>query len=75
MSAITVTQAQLLPDNIAISVHRGDDNGFVTMVLSKYSIRDPDHCKYYVDNQSYTSNESTSNKSADPDNFNEITFK
>ena len=47
--------AQLLPNNITVEIPRGDDNGFVTMILQKYDIRDPNHCKFYYDQQSYSS--------------------
>ncbi|MEO9804828.1 MAG: LamG-like jellyroll fold domain-containing protein [Reichenbachiella sp.] len=67
-----ISQAQLLPNHITISVPRGDDNGFVTMELDKYSVRDPNHCKFYVDPQSYTTAGDPSG--ANPNNFNEKTL-
>ena len=66
--------AQSLPENITISVPRGDDGGFVTMVLEKYSVRDPDFFKFYIDNQSYEVGENASAKAANPLNFDEVTI-
>lgn len=67
-------KAQTLPTNITISVPRGDDGGFVTMNLTKYSIRDTSHFKYYVDNQAYASNENAHPRSANVNNFDEETI-
>ena len=62
---------QSLPQNITISVPRGDDGGLVTMVLEKYSIRDPNFCKYFVDDQTYTTNQTASAQAANTLNFTE----
>ncbi len=65
-------KAQTLPNTITIQVPRGDDGGLVTMELEKYDVRDPNHCKLYVDEQSY--NSAAAPEGADPANFNEITL-
>ncbi|MCK5000846.1 MAG: cadherin-like domain-containing protein [Anaerohalosphaera sp.] len=46
---------QVLPDNIIILVPRPYSDNFITMELTKYSVRDPEYCKYFHDdNTSYT---------------------
>ncbi|MEO9851279.1 MAG: LamG-like jellyroll fold domain-containing protein [Reichenbachiella sp.] len=68
----SLSQAQLLPNHITISVPRPDGNGFVTMELDKYDVRDTNHCKLYIDPQNHTSASHPSG--ANPSNFNEITL-
>lgn len=67
-----LSYTQNLPNQITISVPRGDDAGFVTMHLQKYNVRDPQHCKLYHDQQSYTT--SGDPNGANPSNFTEISL-
>ena len=68
----SILNAQSLPNNINLLAPRGDDKGFVNVVLEKYDIRDSDHFKFYIDDQDYSTSENASDKSANPSNFTEI---
>ncbi len=70
-----VIEAQLLPDQINIQIPgpRVVD-GMVTLNLTKYNVRDQGHCRYYVDEQSYSAGEAGHPRGADPDNFIEKTL-
>ena len=67
-----ITIAQTLPNHITIQVPRPDGQGLVTMELDKYNVRDKNHCKFYLDQQSYT--QAADPAGADPSNFREFTL-
>lgn len=68
-------EAQQLPNQINIQIPgpRVAD-GMVTLNLTKYSVRDQSHCRYYVDEQSYSSGEAGHPRGANPNNFTEKTL-
>ncbi|MDY8134171.1 Ig-like domain-containing protein [Aquimarina sp. 2201CG5-10] len=70
-----IVKAQVLPTQINVQIPgpRVED-GMVTLNLTKYSVRDPNHCRYYVDEQSYSAGEAGHPRGSNPNNFREITL-
>ena len=71
-SVFTPLNAAELPSQFKIKVPRPDKQGKddVTFVLTKYSVRDPDFFKLYVDEQRYS--KPSASKGANRENFTEL---